>query len=120
MEMSRWHRLPLPVVVLIALGCTAVEPLSAIPPEHPASTNAVESPADSPPEILISTAEPLAGESAPVSSSSPTHEHGAHDAGAKAQVYTCMMHPEVRLNAPGACPKCGMTLVAATDGTEKR
>lgn len=24
--------------------------------------------------------------------------------------YTCPMHPEVRQQAPGACPKCGMTL----------
>ena len=25
-------------------------------------------------------------------------------------IYTCPMHPEVRQNAPGNCPKCGMTL----------
>ncbi|HQY45622.1 MAG TPA: copper-translocating P-type ATPase [Usitatibacteraceae bacterium] len=25
-------------------------------------------------------------------------------------MYTCPMHPEVRREAPGACPKCGMTL----------
>ena len=25
-------------------------------------------------------------------------------------VYTCPMHPEVRQNRPGACPKCGMAL----------
>src|SRR3989338_7395456 len=24
--------------------------------------------------------------------------------------YTCPMHPEVRQNGPGACPKCGMAL----------
>src|SRR5262249_9254444 len=28
-----------------------------------------------------------------------------------ATVYTCPMHPEVRSNAPGKCPKCGMDLV---------
>jgi len=27
-----------------------------------------------------------------------------------ADVYTCPMHPEVRQNYPGSCPKCGMTL----------
>jgi Cu2+-exporting ATPase len=27
------------------------------------------------------------------------------------QVYTCPMHPEVRQNGPGSCPKCGMDLV---------
>jgi Heavy metal binding domain len=25
--------------------------------------------------------------------------------------YTCPMHPEVVQDKPGACPKCGMTLV---------
>ncbi|MCF6237683.1 MAG: YHS domain-containing protein, partial [Candidatus Marinimicrobia bacterium] len=25
-------------------------------------------------------------------------------------IYTCPMHPEIRENAPGACPKCGMSL----------
>jgi len=27
------------------------------------------------------------------------------------QVYTCPMHPDVRQNQPGSCPKCGMTLM---------
>jgi Heavy metal binding domain len=27
-----------------------------------------------------------------------------------AAVYTCSMHPNVRLNAPGKCPECGMKL----------
>ncbi len=41
---------------------------------------------------------------------SPEHEgHGmAHDAVVE---YTCPMHPEVRQNEPGSCPKCGMNLV---------
>ncbi|HZC04436.1 MAG TPA: NADH-quinone oxidoreductase subunit J, partial [Ktedonobacterales bacterium] len=30
-------------------------------------------------------------------------------------IYTCPMHPEVRQSSPGQCPKCGMTLVPATD-----
>jgi P-type Cu+ transporter len=29
-------------------------------------------------------------------------------------VYTCPMHPEVRENHPGTCPKCGMALELAT------
>ena len=28
-----------------------------------------------------------------------------------AVVYTCSMHPEVKMDKPGKCPKCGMTLV---------
>ena len=29
---------------------------------------------------------------------------------AEAVVYTCPMHPEIRQDAPGTCPKCGMAL----------
>lgn len=29
--------------------------------------------------------------------------------------YTCTMHPEVHLDKPGDCPKCGMKLVKAED-----
>ena len=25
--------------------------------------------------------------------------------------YTCSMHPEIVRDAPGSCPKCGMTLI---------
>jgi hypothetical protein len=28
-------------------------------------------------------------------------------------LYTCPMHPDVRVGAPGRCPKCGMSLGAA-------
>jgi hypothetical protein len=28
--------------------------------------------------------------------------------------YTCSMHPEVKLDKPGKCPKCGMTLEKKT------
>lgn len=26
-------------------------------------------------------------------------------------VYTCSMHPEIKVNKPGVCPKCGMDLI---------
>lgn len=29
----------------------------------------------------------------------------------KQQKYTCPMHPEVKSDKPGSCPKCGMDLV---------
>jgi Cu(I)/Ag(I) efflux system membrane fusion protein len=34
---------------------------------------------------------------------------------APAMVYGCPMHPEVRSNAPGKCPKCGMNLEPVPD-----
>jgi len=32
--------------------------------------------------------------------------------GSTAQQYTCSMHPDVLMNAPGPCPRCGNQLVA--------
>ena len=32
--------------------------------------------------------------------------------------YTCTMHPEVRLDKPGKCPRCGMELVKKTIKSE--
>lgn len=29
--------------------------------------------------------------------------------------YTCTMHPEIVMDKPGNCPKCGMALVEKTD-----
>ena len=33
-------------------------------------------------------------------------------------IYTCPMHPEVKSDRPGKCPKCGMDLVAAEEVEE--
>jgi P-type Cu+ transporter len=44
------------------------------------------------------------------------HDRSAHGTAAAAEtapegtVYTCPMHPEIRRDRPGHCPKCGMTL----------
>ena len=27
------------------------------------------------------------------------------------KIYTCPMHPDVRTNESGSCPKCGMVLI---------
>jgi hypothetical protein len=46
------------------------------------------------------------------------HEHGPSAApapDAKAGAYTCPMHPEVKADKPGKCPKCGMDLVPVKD-----
>ena len=51
--------------------------------------------------------------SVPVAPEAPASRRPARQpAPKKVEVeYTCPMHPEVRTNIPGTCPKCGMTLV---------
>jgi hypothetical protein len=44
-----------------------------------------------------------------------THNHEQ----AKARKYTCPMHPEVVMNHPGKCPKCGMTLVPVKESGKR-
>ena len=39
-----------------------------------------------------------------------TPKSSAPPASASGPIYTCPMHPEVRQDHPGTCPKCGMTL----------
>ena len=34
--------------------------------------------------------------------------------------YTCSMHPEVVMDKPGKCPKCGMKLVAMKGGRKMK
>jgi len=42
----------------------------------------------------------------------PNRPHGEHEhEKSKRQKYTCPMHPEVVMDHPGNCPKCGMKLV---------
>jgi len=36
------------------------------------------------------------------------------EASAARSIYTCPMHPEIQLDHPGSCPKCGMTLEPKT------
>ncbi len=45
-----------------------------------------------------------------------THKHATHQHGTAATKYTCTMHPDVVMDKPGKCPKCGMTLVKMKQG----
>ena len=44
-------------------------------------------------------------------------EHN-HSMQQKEKIYTCPMHPEIKRDSPGVCPKCGMTLIKV-DAQEK-
>jgi len=46
----------------------------------------------------------------------PSQGYGAASKQAKKQKYTCPMHPEVVMDHPGKCPKCGMKLVPLKKG----
>ena len=50
-----------------------------------------------------------------------THKSASHQHKmTTSKKYTCTMHPEVVMNKPGKCPKCGMNLVAMKKKTEKK
>ncbi len=46
----------------------------------------------------------------------PSSEAAPPSQSAAAQVWTCSMHPQIRLPQPGSCPICGMDLVPASSG----
>jgi len=49
---------------------------------------------------------------------SPPASGAAFVQAAPGTVYTCPMHPEIRQDHPGSCPKCGMTLEPLVPGPE--
>ncbi len=51
---------------------------------------------------------------ATTSSFDGAHEHAAE--AAPAQIWTCSMHPQIRMAEAGACPICGMDLIPAAAG----
>ncbi|MDD2247919.1 MAG: heavy metal-binding domain-containing protein, partial [Proteiniphilum sp.] len=44
-------------------------------------------------------------------SSNQTTVEEAHDHSAEPTVWTCSMHPQIRMEEPGDCPICGMDLI---------
>lgn len=40
-----------------------------------------------------------------------SEEHHDHDHGDEATVWTCSMHPQIRMDEPGLCPLCAMDLI---------
>lgn len=103
-------------------GCSAAVRLSPLPASHPASAEAPEPPPPPRSETLRSEApapsarpqegEPSRSEKAPPPPSAQD-AHAGHGSGqtAGSVVYTCPTHPTVKMDKPGSCPICGMTLV---------
>lgn len=46
------------------------------------------------------------------------HEHVSGET-QQAQIWTCSMHPQIRLSEPGQCPICGMDLIPATTSSDE-
>jgi Cu(I)/Ag(I) efflux system membrane fusion protein len=42
------------------------------------------------------------------------HEHASEEA--QTQIWTCSMHPQIRMSHPGKCPICGMDLIPVVSG----
>ncbi len=43
--------------------------------------------------------------------------HESHDIESENQIWTCSMHPQIRMDTPGQCPICGMDLIPLTSMT---
>jgi Cu+-exporting ATPase len=54
-------------------------------------------------------------ESQPPATGSVKPPEAAAPAAGQAAVYTCPMHPDVKSDKPGKCPKCGMALAPMKD-----
>jgi hypothetical protein len=91
--------------LLMLAGCAASR--IDVPTTHPANPAAPEAPVR--PESTTLKQEPstqaLPENGAPVAGHT-RHQHGT----AALAPYQCPMHPEVRSDKPGRCPKCGMHL----------
>lgn len=103
------HRTVVLLASLLTLAACASEPKRLPPAQDPSSPEAPEAPPAPLPGTLSA---PVATE--PPASTGAGHAHPgapatARDAGVT--VYVCPMHPEVRSDTPGSCPKCGMKLV---------
>ena len=59
---------------------------------------------------MVSTAPPAANTDAMERSSEEDME----------EIWTCSMHPQIRLPEPGKCPLCGMDLIRAEAGTKPK
>ena len=100
---------------LVLSACAATTPAPRLSVRDPADPRAPESVVEPRSTLLEGPAEqsstaPAGSEAMPLG-----HEHHmespSSSASPTADVYSCLMHPQVREATPGKCPICGMTLV---------
>jgi hypothetical protein len=119
----------LPAAALLGASCATYIAPTPVGVEHPANVEAPSPPvapvaAHLIPDDLDREVSPAAapGESGghqhPEArpNSGAGHSHSGHEPGSATTpsddaIYSCPMHPEVKQNEPGRCPKCGMELV---------
>ncbi len=93
---------------LLLGGCGTEPPQGEIPKDHPAHPGAPATPL-APASTTLSSAQPDLGTEAeePKPPEFVPAPNGA---------YVCPMHPEIRSDQPGRCPKCHMKLVKKEAG----
>ena len=105
-----------PLTALLLSACAGTTPPPRFSTLDPADPKASETNAPPAPSLLQappaqpSGAPPLTAEPMPMG-----HEHHMEaptsEASPAAEVYSCLMHPQIKETKPGKCPICGMTLV---------
>lgn len=83
--------------------------IGAPPSDAPAAPQAPESGA-----TRVQSSLPSPGHSGPITPPPAAPGRDGTSNNATSPFYTCPMHPEVRSETPGKCPKCGMDLVPGT------
>jgi hypothetical protein len=116
------------VLPVLLLGCASSPPLrpAALDPSNPNNPESpliagVVAPAPQPTKDMSPHEHDHQAKSSGMDMNMPSGPTPGTDGGtptssatdAGTAVYTCPMHPEVRQQGPGQCPKCGMTLVPA-------
>jgi len=109
----------LTMTVLIGLsGCAHTASIEPPGPGHPAFADSGSVEFTPPPNPFAAPLEPVqddVGAAGHDMGDMPGMKHDTNKRQQGAVEYVCPMHPDVRSNEPGKCPKCGMKLVPAKD-----
>ena len=103
------------LLALSASACAGTTPPPRFSALDPADPGAPEASAEPRAKLLELPAARSANPAPPAEPTPMGHEHHleapASQAPPAAEVYSCLMHPQIKETKPGKCPICGMTLV---------